>query len=86
MLEPLQWRIGGDATLVHPTMTCLVSSWLHHLPQHLALEFSLHSSGIRNAEVLAKLKAMILRDDLLTCTHGLPPHSGTNGVLRERGT
>src|SRR5260221_11325439 len=45
-------------------MTRLVSSRLHCLPQHLALEFALYSSGNRNARVLAKLKA-IWRDDTL---------------------
>src|SRR6266704_4413025 len=45
-------------------MTCLVSSRLHRLPQHLALEFGLYSSGNRNAGVLAKLKA-IWHDDAL---------------------
>src|SRR5712691_4929731 len=45
-------------------MTRLVSSRLHHLPQHLALEFALYSSGNHNAGVLAKLKA-IWRDDTL---------------------
>ena len=56
-------------SILHPTMTCLVSSRLHHLPQHLALKLSLYSSGNSNAEVLAKLKAMIWRDDVLTyCT------------------
>ena len=48
----------------HPTMTRLVSPRLHRLPKHLALEFSPYSSGNRNAEVLAKLKA-IWRDDAL---------------------
>lgn len=46
----------------HPTMTRLVSPRLHRLPQHLTLEFAPYSSGNRNAEVLAKLKA-IWRDD-----------------------
>jgi len=45
-------------------MTRLVSSRLHRLPQHLALEFALYSSSNRNAGVLAKLKA-IWRDDTL---------------------
>ena len=45
-------------------MTRLVSPRLHHLPQHLALEFAPYSSGNRNAEVLAKIKA-IWRDDAL---------------------
>lgn len=48
----------------HPTMTRLVSPRLHRLPQHLALEFAPYSSGNRNAEVLAKLKA-IWRNDAL---------------------
>jgi len=48
----------------HPTMTRLVSPRLHRLPQHLALEFAPYSSGNRNAEVLAKLKA-IWRDNAL---------------------
>ena len=48
----------------HPTMTRLVSPRLHRLPQHLALEFAPYTSGNRNAEVLAKLKA-IWRDDAL---------------------
>jgi ATP-dependent RNA helicase MRH4, mitochondrial len=48
----------------HPTMTRLVSPRLHRLPAHLALEFSPYNSGNRNAEVLAKLKA-VWRDDAL---------------------
>lgn len=42
----------------HPTMTRLVSPRLHRLPTHLKLEFSPYNSGNRNAEVLAKLKAV----------------------------
>src|SRR5260221_3163850 len=45
-------------------MTRPVSWRLRRLPQHLALEFALYSSGNRNAGVLAKLKA-IWRDDTL---------------------
>jgi len=45
-------------------MTRLVSPRLHRLPPRLALEFAPYSSGNRNAEVLAKLKA-IWRDDAL---------------------
>jgi len=45
-------------------MTRLVSSWLHCLPQHLALEFGLYISGNRNAGVLTKLKA-IWHNDML---------------------
>jgi ATP-dependent RNA helicase MRH4, mitochondrial len=48
----------------HPMMTRLVSPRLHRLPPRLALEFAPYSSGNRNAEVLAKLKA-IWRDDAL---------------------
>jgi ATP-dependent RNA helicase MRH4, mitochondrial len=48
----------------HPTTTRLVSPRLHRLPSRLALEFSPYSSGNRNAEVLAKLKA-VWRDDAL---------------------
>jgi ATP-dependent RNA helicase MRH4 len=48
----------------HPRMTRLVSPRLHRLPTRLALEFSPYNSGNRNAEVLAKLKA-VWRDDAL---------------------
>jgi ATP-dependent RNA helicase MRH4 len=48
----------------HPTMTRLVSPRLHRLPKHLALEFTPYNSGNRNAEVLAKLKA-VWRDNAL---------------------
>jgi ATP-dependent RNA helicase MRH4 len=48
----------------HPMMTRLVSPRLHRLPPRLALEFAPYSSGNRNAEVLAKLKA-IWRNDAL---------------------
>ena len=52
----------------HPTMTRLVSPRLHRLPKHLALEFSPYNSGNRNAEVLAKLKA-VWRDNALAGRH-----------------
>jgi len=45
-------------------MAHLVSSQLYRLPQHLALEFGLYSSGNCNAGVLAKLKA-IWHNDVL---------------------
>ncbi|KAF8502666.1 hypothetical protein F5888DRAFT_1904274 [Russula emetica] len=48
----------------HPKMTRLVSPRLHRLPTRLALEFSPYNSGNRNAEVLAKLKA-VWRDNAL---------------------
>jgi ATP-dependent RNA helicase MRH4 len=48
----------------HPTMTRLVSPQLHRLPTKLAVEFAQYKSGNRNAEVLAKLKA-VWRDDAL---------------------
>jgi len=48
----------------HPTMTRLVSPQLHRLPTKLAVEFAEYKSGNRNAEVLAKLKA-VWRDDAL---------------------
>ncbi|KAI9461070.1 P-loop containing nucleoside triphosphate hydrolase protein [Russula earlei] len=48
----------------HPEMARLVSPRLHRLPTHLAVEFAPYKSGNRNAEVLAKLKA-IWRDDAL---------------------
>ena len=52
----------------HPKMTRLVSPRLHRLPTHLALEFSPYNSGNRNAEVLAKIKA-VWRDDALAGRH-----------------
>jgi ATP-dependent RNA helicase MRH4 len=48
----------------HPHTTRLVSPRLHCLPAHLALEPAPYTAGNRNAEVLAKLKA-VWRDDAL---------------------
>jgi ATP-dependent RNA helicase MRH4, mitochondrial len=53
----------------HPKMTRLVSPRLHRLPSHLAVEFACHTSGNRNAEVLAKVKA-VWRDDALAGRRG----------------
>ncbi|KAH9021671.1 P-loop containing nucleoside triphosphate hydrolase protein [Lactarius deliciosus] len=53
----------------HPDTTRLVSPRLHRLPAHLALEFAPYTSGNRNAEVLAKLKA-VWRDDALAGRRG----------------
>ena len=56
-------------------MIRLVSPRLHHLPQQLTPELAPYSSGNRNAEVLAKLKA-IWHDDALVDSH-LRQHSGS---------
>ena len=56
--------LAAHLDVYHPTMTRLVSPRLHRLPQHLALEFAPYSSGNRNAEVLAKIKA-VWHDDAL---------------------
>jgi ATP-dependent RNA helicase MRH4, mitochondrial len=61
--------LGAHLDAYHPTMTHLISPRLHHLPQHLALEFSPYSSGNRNAEVLAKLKSIWHNDALVGWGH-----------------